>query len=61
MPYLGLKGNGLLAGIALSSGMGFVLFGTFYLTTLSSQSVSCFYFSPRIYSRSSLIQDTMTA
>ncbi|GAM41884.1 monosaccharide transporter [Talaromyces pinophilus] len=27
MPYLGLKGNGLLAGIALSSGMGFVLFG----------------------------------
>ncbi|KUL82167.1 hypothetical protein ZTR_09557 [Talaromyces verruculosus] len=27
MPYLGLKGNGLLAGIAFSSGMGFVLFG----------------------------------
>ncbi|QKX55457.1 uncharacterized protein TRUGW13939_02550 [Talaromyces rugulosus] len=27
MPYLGLKGNGLLTGITLSSGMGFVLFG----------------------------------
>lgn len=27
MAYLGLTGNGLLAGIALSSGMGFVLFG----------------------------------
>ena len=33
MPYLGLKGNGLLAGIALSSGMGFVLFGKYYLLT----------------------------
>ncbi|KAL1963995.1 hypothetical protein VTN77DRAFT_7541 [Rasamsonia byssochlamydoides] len=27
MVYLGLKGNGLLTGIALSSGMGFILFG----------------------------------
>lgn len=34
MPYLGLKGNGLLAGIALSSGMGFVLFGKDYLLFL---------------------------
>lgn len=29
MVYLGLKGNGLLSGIALSSGMGFILFGEF--------------------------------
>jgi hypothetical protein len=34
MPYLGLKGNGLLAGIALSSGMGFVLFGGYRLLIL---------------------------
>lgn len=27
MPYLGLKGNGLLVGITATSGMGFILFG----------------------------------
>lgn len=27
MPYLGLKGKGLLAGVTVSSGMAFILFG----------------------------------
>jgi hypothetical protein len=27
MPYLGLKGNGLLTGITVTTGMGFILFG----------------------------------
>jgi len=31
MPYVGLKGNGLLAGITCTAGMGFILFGA-YLT-----------------------------
>jgi len=35
MPYLGLKGNGLLAGISASAGMGFVLFGRHLETYLA--------------------------
>lgn len=31
MPYLRLKGNGLLVGITLSSGMGCILFGKYCL------------------------------
>ena len=27
MPYLGLEGNGLLAGVSATAGMGFILFG----------------------------------
>lgn len=27
MPYLGLKGDGLLAGVTCAAGMGFILFG----------------------------------
>jgi MFS family permease len=42
MPYLGLKGNGLLAGIALSSGMGFVLFGKYHDLILYSNSRSSY-------------------
>lgn len=42
MPYLGLKGNGLLAGIALSSGMGFVLFGKYHHLILCSRSRSSY-------------------
>ena len=27
MPYLDLKGNGLVAGVTVATGMGFILFG----------------------------------
>ena len=34
MPYLGLKGKGLLAGVTVSSGMAFILFGMFIIYSL---------------------------
>lgn len=35
MVYLGLRGNGLVAGITAASGMGFILFGGLAMTCSS--------------------------
>ena len=40
MPYLGLTGNGLLAGVTCSAGMGFILFGIHYLAFFFSKTTS---------------------
>lgn len=34
MPYLGLTGTRLVVAITISSGMGFIMFGRFYLSKI---------------------------
>ena len=41
MPFLGLKGNGLLAGVTCASGMGFILFGKQSYANLNLALFSC--------------------
>lgn len=66
MPYLRLKGNGLLAGITLSSGMGFVLFGKYCLLIFVPQFHSsdrencCSFFLTHVYSWYSGYDDGVT-